>query len=803
MATFVDNQQISHLQTNPSALEYVTLTGTVSRSGNTVTLSGLNCHVEITYATSVYGEHNEYYITGSQYDTTKLSTTGVKEYNYSISYDQRPKKFDFSMPNMTVNVGTSDTSKTLWLRCTSNEDRQISFIISFPAGGTSPSGLTVTWNSHTYNSINITSAITSWGSGYSSGSCNLEQIICSSSATASNWTTLARSIRSNITTSTSSTQDVTNSTITRKLDGGVTVKGCLAYKVAAWASTDIGNAGSGAFDNTVRYLPPAPLQPLNQSQVSSTTNNNVTHTITIIGGNSDNNVNASVTTEYRYSTTGGLIYSSWEQVGTAGTPWTPRTATFTSSFGASIRVQARQLYQGQYSDVATLSYTANSADAPDTPTITNVQPQQYGIKANVTIASYGTPSDNPDRYIELEGGVSGGSSLLWRYDLKKAVLTGSFEVNNESGGSIPIFEPNSNYSYRGMATNTVVKSYSPWVNFTCLPPTPSSCSLEITGTTTATITIVCPSMGYGSTVTAYYKLNSGSWVSAGEITENETITANITGLTAGTSYTPTVKFTNVSGDSPSITGTAATTWKAPATPVVSNVSPGKDSLTATVTIANYGVPSDAADRHIELEVGPANGSTSYRYANQTAVLTKAFTVDNNSSATSGAPTLTPNTKYAYRGVARNTKVNVSSSWVQFITKPDAPTATATAVNPFGATFRISAPAQGTAATLTAYYKVGSGSWVSAGTIAQGGYVDVNLTNLSPETTYSITTKITNSTGDSATSSLSITTPGAYKFYGSVQELSERTIKMYGSVNGSSKEAVKLYGSTNGVTKRIF
>lgn len=783
MATFVDNKLISHLQTNPSALEYVTLTGTVSRSGNTVTLSGLNCHVEITYATQVYGEHNEYYISSSSSSTTKLSTTGYQEYNYSISYAERPKKYDFSMPNMSVTVEASDTSKSLCLRCTSNEDYPQTFTITFPSGITAPTGLSGSNLVAGQTSFSATVSVTGWGGAGDASSRYRELQVRTYNAS-----TMATPYRYNpVTGNTLSSTITVDNTVNHPSSDPLTIVPNTLYTIGLYASNGTMNTGSVRYTNATT-LPPTPS--ISKTSVAST----------------------SATFSYSVPNQGGSYNMSLQYTINGGTTWTTAatltgSGTKTGSFTVSglsgytdYTIQCRLTTTAGTSTGNSIAFKT-SAIAPATPVVTNVQPQQYGVKATVTIANYGAPSTSAGRYIELEGGLSGGSTLLWRYDLKKAVLTGSFEVNNESGGNIPIFEPNSNYSYRGMATNTQLTSYSSWVDFTCLPPTPSSCSLSITGTSTATLSIVCPSMGYGSTVTAYYKLNNGSWASAGEITTGATITKSLTGLTPGTSYTPTVKFTNVSGDSPSITGTAATTYKAPATPTISNISIGKDSLTGTVTIADYGNPSSNSERYIELEVGPANGGTGYRYSLKKATLSQAFTVNNSSSGTTGCPTLTPNTQYAYRGQAYNTQVRSYSSWVNFITKPADPTASIVTTHPHDATFRISAPSQGTAATMTAYYKVGSGAWTSAGTITQGGHVDVSLTNLTPNETYNVTVKASNSTGDSATATLEILTPGV--FYGSVEDLSKSTSKLYGSVNDNSKRIVKLYGSENDATKRVI
>lgn len=783
--TFVNSHVISHLEGESRATETVTLTGNVSRSGNTVTLSGLNLYVEIAYAMSVHGYSNEYFVTNSRTGTTRYSTTGTVNYNYDLpSYDSRPYKTNWSMGNMSFDVGTTDTSKSFWLRCTSIEDNPVEFTVYFPSGASAPTGLSGSNLVAGQTSFTATVSVTGWGGAGDASSRYRELQVRTYNAS-----TMATPYRYNpVTGNTLSSSITVDNTVNHPSSDPLTLVPNTLYTIGLYASNGTMNTGSVRYTNATT-LPPTPS--ISKTSVASTS-----ATFSYSVPNQGGSYNMSL----QYTINGGATWTTAATLTGSGTKSGSFTVSGLSGY-TDYTIQCRITTTAGTSTGNSISFKT-SAIAPATPVVTNVQPQQYGVKATVTIANYGAPSSEADRYIELEGGVSGGSTLLWRYDLKKAVLTGSFEVNNESGGSIPIFEPNSNYSYRGMATNTKLTSYSSWVDFTCLPPTPSACSLTITGTSTATLSISCPSMGYGSTVTAYYKLNSGSWTSAGTITENETITKSLTGLSAGTSYTPTVKFTNVSGDSPTYTGAAATTWKSPATPTITNVSIGTDSITGTVTVANYGVP-DLSSRWLELEVAPTNAGSTFRYTVAGNTLSSTLTVNNSSSISpSGATlTLTPNTQYYYAGAANNTRVLSRSAWTAFITKPAQPTASIVTTHPHDATFRISAPSQGTAATMTAYYKVGSGEWTSAGTITQGGHVDVSLTNLTPNETYNVTVKVSNSTGDSATATLEILTPGV--FYGSVEDLSKSTSKLYGSVNGNSKRIVKLYGSENGVTKRVI
>ena len=680
--------------------------------------------------------------------------------------------------------------------------------ITVPAqSSTPPSGASATWKSHTWNSVTMTAKLTSWGSGYTTSSNVLQGIVCKSTATNNNWG--GRICKEVLKASTTLTADgtVSNSN-TFNVDGGMTLKGCTAYKIAGWAATNIGDTGTATgLNSTTYYTPPAPLASITKSESASSTANSVTHTITITGAGSTNNNSVTVTTQYRYSTDGGSNYSAWTSAGT-GTPWTAKTATFTSTYGASIKVQARQQYQSQNSEFKELSYTATAGTAPATPTVSSFSCTNNSATGTVATTSWGTPSSISNRYVELEVATAGGSSTYRYAKVADATMSGTVTVNNSSSiypsGSTLTLTGNTKYAYRGAAFNRVKSSSSSWVDFITKPNTPSACSLTVTGTTTATLSITSPTQGSAATMTAYYKLNSGSWTSAGTITSGSTITKSLTGLTAGTAYTATAKITNSTGDSGTITSSSATTYKAPNTPTVTNFVPLVNGGKATVSTSSYGVPASTSGRYIQLRIAQAGGGTTYRYfqvGNTTSQNNITVTSSSAIQPSGGSLTFAANTKYAYCGYANNTVLGATGSWVDFITLPAAPTATSSAINPVSGSLTITAPSQGTAATLTAYYKVGSGNYISAGTITPGASKTVTVTGLNPSTAYTITVKLTNSSGDSATTTTTFTT--LKPLYCSVSGKAKIVRNLYCSVNGKTKKIVKLYGSVNGKTKRIW
>ena len=253
-------------------------------------------------------------------------------------------------------------------------------------------------------------------------------------------------------------------------------------------------------------------------------------------------------------------------------------------------------------------------------------------------------------------------------------------------------------------------------------------------------------------------------------------------------------------------GTFTVTFPSGATPPtglnVTSLSTTQNTVTGTVSITGWGEGADS-NRYLELSVSNNKTTDSRRYKAGTKGSTstsQTLTVNNSSS---GSMTISPNTSYYIGAYATNGKAStgVLWNWGSVVTKPATPTASNSNVLRHTATLTITAPAQGTAQTMTAYYKIGSGSWVNAGTIAQNSTKTVSLANLDANTAYTITVKVSNTSGDSATATTSFTTKPA--LYCSVSDKTKGVKKLYCSVNGKTKRVVKLYGSVNNKTKRII
>lgn len=337
-----------------------------------------------------------------------------------------------------------------------------------PAGATAPSGGTGSLNSRTWNSINMTAKVTSWGTNYSSGP-NLAQCVCTSSATNSNWLSSARQVKWTDTTATSVTGDVTTSNSTA-YDGGLTIKGCLPFKIAGYGQTNVGTTWT--LIDTVYYTPPAPLQTLSYTQTQQSTN--VKINVSITGGNSTNNYGNTVTTYWRYSTNGGSSWSGWGNAGT-GTPWTTKTASFTCAYGASVKIQAKQTYQSLDSDVKEVSFTATNGTAPSSYASSITASTWNSVTMSGSV-NYGNPSSISGRSLTVGVNINGSSLANRREKNTQNVASVSGVVINNSSSNL-----GGDFTLKGMlpvypyawASNTI-QSGAAIGSIYYLPPAPGT-----------------------------------------------------------------------------------------------------------------------------------------------------------------------------------------------------------------------------------------------------------------------------------------------------------------------------------------
>ena len=129
-----------------------------------------------------------------------------------------------------------------------------------PSSGTAPTGGSVTFNSSTWNTINATSGVTSWGG--LTGNIHLMVVTGETNGDADSYTSYSHARREfhyNGTSSTSYAFSATDSSTSAMYDGTpLSIKGLLHYKLGYYNYNSVGN--TSGIDNTIRYLPPAPGQ---------------------------------------------------------------------------------------------------------------------------------------------------------------------------------------------------------------------------------------------------------------------------------------------------------------------------------------------------------------------------------------------------------------------------------------------------------------------------------------------------------------------------------------------------------------
>lgn len=423
--------------------------------------------------------------------------------------------------------------------------------ITLSSTASAPSGLALTVTGRTYNSFTADTKIGNWNGG-----TNTKRVFkVLKEKYVSGKDAIGKSSTSNSTSNVSLT--VTRSGADDIVGTAFDILGASKYYVGLWANSSGGTTTLSP--NTQYATPPAPLATLSKTSVASSTSNSITHTVTIVGGNTSVNSTNEVYTDYRYSIDGGSTYTDWLS-DLPASPQTAKTFTFTSTYGASCKVQARQVYEGQYSEVKELSFTAQAATSPTGLTTTLSGYGKDWAKVKVSISNYGTPAEVSNRYIE--GAVLATNSYggTYRYTKLGTGTVGEATItNNSSTGSTPlIITPNTKYWYGGYARNQVASAVSVVSGtFVTLPPNIDSVSVSEPvlsgGTFTVSISYSYTAGGNAYTQSVAYKINGES-----ENTATDTGTITLSNLPAETDYSVEVYLKTASGAGESKTITFST-----------------------------------------------------------------------------------------------------------------------------------------------------------------------------------------------------------------------------------------------------
>ena len=432
--------------------------------------------------------------------------------------------------------------------------------------------------------------------------------------------------------------------------------------------------------------------------------------------------------------------------------------------------------------------------APTGLALSSVSSTYNSVTGTVSVTGWGGAGDASTRYRNLSVmATSDKTTSDRRYQrVYGNTMSSAITVNNSTEYGTMTIASNTKYWLWWYATNGTLDVSSPNTSTTTVYTRPaplSAKSAAVTGTTSIKISYTTAAEGNAYSKKIQYSLDGTNWTDGATVSSGSSTSGNFTisNLTPGTAYTIRLR-TNTTAGATSSGSVTATTYQVPTTPTVSVTNTNATTNKVTYGTTSFNTPSTGT---VYLYGGTSASPT-------TQLTTKTTTGNSNYNDTS----LAGNTKYYYRARAKNDGGWSSySSDASVITRPAAPTIGATSIGTQSATLKMTVPSQGSAATMTLYYSVDGGTAVSAGTIASGGTKSVTL-SFSPNTQHTVSTYLSNSTGNSTSNSITFTL-GRVPFYGSVNGQTKAITKIYGSVNGKTKLITKLYGSVNGKTKRIF
>ena len=301
-------------------------------------------------------------------------------------------------------------------------------------------------------------------------------------------------------------------------------------------------------------------------------------------------------------------------------------------------------------------------------------------------------------------------------------------------------------------------------------------------------------------------LNADTWYTISELTQ--TMTPGDTYYGRGIVWT--YQFGETYAPGPSSVDNVALTMpgSSPTGLALSDIIPGTDGFTGTVSVTGWGTGGTTAGRHKELSVCTSNTPDQRKKVKvYEDTLSTTITVDNTATLYDGAIfTITPNTTYYLTMWASNGASGTgNSSFTQVVTKAGAPTVSLDSVTDTTAIINYSTTADGGVYTKTIEYSLDGATWTTGATITGGSASSgsFTITGLTPQTAYSVQTRTRTTAGSIAGPTLSVTTESDVKLYGSVGGQTKQIRKLYGSVNGQTKEIKKLYGSVSGQTRLIY
>jgi hypothetical protein len=185
--------------------------------------------------------------------------------------------------------------------------------------------------------------------------------------------------------------------------------------------------------------------------------------------------------------------------------------------------------------------------------------------------------------------ASNGNSPITSYTAVSSPggVTGTLTQSGSGTISISGLTAGTTYTFTVYATNAAGNSSSSAssnsITLTSVPDAPTIGTATATGQTTATVSFSAPAFNGGATITSYTATSSPGGIT-GTLSQSGSGTITVSGLTASTSYTFTVKATNAVGQSVASSSSNQITTAAaiPGAPTI-GVARGSGQTTATVS----------------------------------------------------------------------------------------------------------------------------------------------------------------------------------------------------------------------------
>ena len=287
---------------------------------------------------------------------------------------------------------------------------------SLPAAATAPSGASVVIGAITWNSVEMTSSVTSWGSGYTAGTQRLVFCVVDPAATQAplDWQLRARQVKTTVASATilSGTSIVTTDNSAAYL-GGFPIVGALDFKIVGGGSTTAGHAEE--VSATAYHTPPAPSTLVATGDGGTSDIEYIVEFDGVAANNSATYDPNELTRTVRYKINDD---ANWTYVENA----TQALITDMTSFLITLHphdtavIEGWQTYKGSDSEVSTLTlqnnnrtvhfYGGHAVYDPNTGTISD--PVSFE-----TIKMYGTVNGYSKKIIKLYGSLNGYTKQVY------------------------------------------------------------------------------------------------------------------------------------------------------------------------------------------------------------------------------------------------------------------------------------------------------------------------------------------------------------------------------------------------------